>query len=34
MNYFKPSYPFTIFKKLTKEIISEAIHAYASDEAY
>ena len=34
MNYFKPGYPFTIVKKLTKEIISEAIHAYASDEAY
>ena len=34
MNYFEPGYPFIIVKKLTKEIISEAIQAYASDEAY
>ena len=33
-NYFEPGYPFIIVKKLTKEIISEAIQAYASDEAY
>ena len=29
MNYFEPGYPFIIVKKLTKEIISEAIEAYA-----
>ena len=34
MNYFEPGYPFIIVKKLTKEIISEVIQAYASDEAY
>ena len=34
MNYSEPGYPFIIVKKLTKEIISEAIEAYASDEAY
>ena len=34
MNYFEPGYPFIIVKKLTKEIISKAIQAYASDEAY
>ena len=34
MNYFEPGYPFIIVKKLTKEIISEAIEAYALDEAY
>lgn len=34
MNYFEPGYPFIIVKKLTKKIISEAIEAYASDEAY
>lgn len=34
MNYLEPGYPFIIVKKLTKEIISEAIKAYASDEAY
>ena len=34
INYFELSYPFIIVKKLTKEIISEAIEAYASDEAY
>ena len=34
MNYFEPGYPFIIVKKLTKEIISEAIQASASDEAY
>ena len=34
MNYFEPGYPFIIVKKLTKEIISEAIEVYASDEAY
>ena len=34
MNYFEPGYPFLIVKKLTKEIITEAIEAYASDDAY
>ena len=34
MNYFEPGYPFIIVKKLTKEIISEAIQTYASDETY
>ena len=34
MNYSEPGHPFIIVKKLTKEIISEAIEAYASDEAY
>jgi hypothetical protein len=34
MNYSEPGCPFIIVKKLTKEIISEAIEAYASDEAY
>ena len=34
MNYFEPGYPFIIVKKLTKEIITEAIQAYASDDAY
>lgn len=34
MNYFEPGYPFILVKKLTKEIISETIEAYASDEAY
>jgi len=34
MNYFEPGYPFIIVKKLTKEIITEAIEAYASDDAY
>ena len=34
MNYFEPGYPFVIVKKLTKEIITEAIQAYASDDAY
>jgi len=34
INYFEPGCPFIIVKKLTKEIISEAIKAYASDEAY
>lgn len=34
MNYFEPDYPFIIVKKLTKEIISKAIQAYAPDEAY
>ena len=29
MNYFEPSYSFIIVKKLTKEIIAEAIQAYA-----
>ena len=33
MNYFEPGYPFIIVKKLPKEIIYEAIQAYASDEA-
>ncbi len=34
MNYFKPGCPFIIVKKLTKESITEAIEAYASDDAY
>lgn len=34
MNYFGPSHPFIIVKKLTEEIITEAIQAYASDDAY
>ena len=34
MNYFEPGYPFVIVKKLTKEIITEAIQAYVSDDAY
>ena len=34
MNYFEPGYPFIIVKKLTKDIITEAIEAYASDDAY
>ena len=34
MNYFEPGYPFILVKKLTKEIISETIEAYASEEAY
>ena len=33
MNYFEPGYPFIIVKKLTKEIISEHIQSYASNEA-
>ena len=31
MNFFEPGYPFIIVKKLTKEIIEEAIQAYAED---
>jgi len=34
MNYSKPSYLFIFVKKVTEEIISEAIEAYASNEAY
>ena len=34
MNYFEPGHPFIIVKKLTKEIITEAIEAYAADDAY
>lgn len=34
INYFQPGYPFIIVKKLTKNIITEAIEAYASDDAY
>ena len=34
INYFEPGYPFIIVKKLTKDIITEAIEAYASDDAY
>ncbi len=34
MNYFEPGFPFIIVKKLTKEIITEAIEAYASDDSY
>jgi hypothetical protein len=35
MNYFELGHPFIIVKKLTKNIIiTEAIEAYASDDAY
>ena len=34
MNYFEPGHPFIIVKKLTKEIITETIEAYGSDDAY
>ncbi len=34
MNYFEPGHPFILVKKLTKEIITEAIEAYASDDGY
>lgn len=34
INYFEPGHPFLIVKKLTKEIITEAIEAYGSDDAY
>lgn len=34
MNYFELGYPFITVKKLTKEIISQDIQAYASNEAY
>lgn len=34
MNYFELGYPFIIVKKLTKEIITEAIEAYRSENAY
>ena len=34
MNYFEPGYPFIIVKKLIKEIIEEAVKAYAENDAY
>ena len=34
MNYFEPGAPFIIVKKLTKEIIEEAVKAYAENDAY
>lgn len=34
MNYFGPSHPLILVKKLTKEIITEAIEAYAEDNPY
>ena len=34
MNYFEPGYPFIIVKKLIKEIIEEAVKAYAEHDAY
>jgi hypothetical protein len=34
MNYFEPGDPFIIVRKLTKEIIEEAIKAYAENDAY
>ena len=34
MNYFEPGHPFIIVKKLTEEIIEEAVRAYAEDDAY
>ena len=33
-NFSEPGDPFIIVRKLTKEIITEAIEAYASDDAY
>ena len=33
-NFFGPGHPFIIVKKLTKEIIEEAVKAYAEDDAY
>ena len=33
-NYLEPGYPLIIVRKLTKEIIAEALQAYASDDAY
>lgn len=34
MNYFETGHPFIIVKKLTKEIITEVIEAYGSDDGY
>jgi hypothetical protein len=34
MNYFEPGSPFIIVKKLTKDIIEEAVKAYAENDAY
>ena len=34
MNYFEPGHPFIIVKKLTEEIIEEAVRAYAEDDAH
>ena len=32
--FLEPGYPFILVQKLTKRIITEAIEAYASDDAY
>jgi hypothetical protein len=34
MNFTQPGHPFIIVRKLTQEIIEEAIQAYAEDDAY
>ena len=34
MNYFEAGHPFIIVKKLTKEIVTQAIEEYASDTGY
>ena len=34
VNYFEPGYPFIIVKELTEEVITEAIQAYESGDAY
>ena len=33
-DFFEPGYPFIIVRKLTKEIIEEAVKAYAENGAY
>jgi hypothetical protein len=33
-NFSKPGYPFIIVRRLTKEIIEEAVKAYAENDAY
>ena len=33
-NFFGPGHPFIIVKKLTKDIIEEAVKAYAGNDAY
>ena len=34
MEFFEPGHPFILVHKLTKQIITKAIKAYASDDAY
>ena len=34
INYSDPGYPFLLVKRLTEEIIAEAIHAHAEDDGY